>query len=99
MGFCLLNSVAVAAAALADRGGRVLIVDWDAHHGNGTQDIFCDDPRVAYVSTHRTRSTRGPGSWRRQVEATPPAPTSTCPSPPGVTGDVYLAALDEVVIP
>ena len=53
MGFCLINNVAVAAAALADRGERVLIVDYDAHHGNGTQDIFYADPRVTYVSFHQ----------------------------------------------
>ena len=52
MGFCLLNNVAVAAAALADRGARVAVIDYDAHHGNGTQEIFWDDPRVLYVSTH-----------------------------------------------
>ena len=52
MGFCLFNNVAVAAAALADRGERVLIVDFDAHHGNGTQDFFYADPRVIYVSLH-----------------------------------------------
>ena len=52
MGFCLFNNVAVAAAQLADAGERVAIVDWDVHHGNGTQDIFYDDPRVLYVSTH-----------------------------------------------
>ncbi|MDH4077346.1 MAG: histone deacetylase family protein, partial [Acidimicrobiia bacterium] len=46
MGFCLINNVAVAARALADRGERVAIVDIDAHHGNGTQDIFYTDPRV-----------------------------------------------------
>ena len=44
MGFCLLNNVAVAAAALVDAGQRVLIVDWDVHHGNGTQDLFWDEP-------------------------------------------------------
>ena len=44
--------MAVTAAALADRGERVSIVDYDAHHGNGTQDIFYDDPRVLYVSMH-----------------------------------------------
>ena len=52
MGFCLLNNVAVAAAELAERGERVLIVDYDAHHGNGTQEIFYADPRVLYVSFH-----------------------------------------------
>jgi acetoin utilization deacetylase AcuC-like enzyme len=50
MGFCLFNSVAVAARFLKR---RVLIVDWDVHHGNGTQDVFWDDPSVAYFSTHR----------------------------------------------
>src|SRR4051812_605505 len=49
MGFCLLNNVAVAAAALADRGERGLGYDWDAHHGNGTPDAFYDDRRVLYV--------------------------------------------------
>ena len=53
MGFCLLNNLAVTAAALAERGSRVLVVDYDAHHGNGTQDIFWDDPRVMYVSLHQ----------------------------------------------
>ena len=52
MGFCLLNNVAVTAAALRDRGERVLVVDWDAHHGNGTQDIFYGDGAVMYVSMH-----------------------------------------------
>ena len=53
MGFCLLNNIAVAAAALTQRGERVLIVDWDVHHGNGTQAIFWNDPSVLYVSTHQ----------------------------------------------
>jgi acetoin utilization deacetylase AcuC-like enzyme len=54
MGFCLYNNVAVAAAAMIDRGlERVAVVDIDVHHGNGTQWIFYDDPRVLYVSTHQ----------------------------------------------
>ncbi len=52
MGFCLINNVAVTAAALRARGDRVLVVDWDAHHGNGTQDMFWTDPDVMYVSMH-----------------------------------------------
>src|SRR5437879_4612813 len=48
MGFCLFNNVAITAAALAARGERVLIVDVDAHHGNGTQELFYADPRVLY---------------------------------------------------
>jgi acetoin utilization deacetylase AcuC-like enzyme len=54
MGFCFFNNVAVAAAAMVARGlERVAIVDIDVHHGNGTQAMFYDDPRVLYVSTHQ----------------------------------------------
>ena len=54
MGFCLFNNIAVAARAALDADlQRVLIVDWDVHHGNGTQDIFYDDPRVGFFSSHR----------------------------------------------
>ena len=53
LGFCLLNNIAVSAAALTEAGERVLIVDWDVHHGNGTQAIFWNDPNVLYVSTHQ----------------------------------------------
>jgi acetoin utilization deacetylase AcuC-like enzyme len=54
MGFCLFNNVAVAAAAAIARGlSRVAVVDIDVHHGNGTQWMFYDDPRVLYVSTHQ----------------------------------------------
>ena len=54
MGFCLFNNVAVAAAYLRVRHGieRVLVVDWDVHHGNGTQDVFYDDGQVVYASVH-----------------------------------------------
>ena len=97
MGFCLLNNVAVAAAALADGGERVLVVDWDVHHGNGTQEIFWDDPRVLYVSTHQ--SPLYPGTGRVQDTGGPSAPGTTLnvPLPPGATGDVLLRAFDEVV--
>ena len=63
MGFCLYNNVAVAAADALDRGlDRVAIVDYDVHHGNGTQWIFYDDPRVLYVSTHQYPFYPGTGS-------------------------------------
>ncbi len=99
MGFCLLNNVAVTAAALADTGQRVLIVDWDVHHGNGTQDIFWDDPRVMYVSTHEWPLY--PGTGRPQDVGGPNAVGSTfnVPLPPGGTGDVPRAALEELVAP
>jgi acetoin utilization deacetylase AcuC-like enzyme len=55
MGFCLINNVAVAARLAVEQNelDRVMVVDWDVHHGNGTQDIFYEDPRVAFFSIHR----------------------------------------------
>jgi acetoin utilization deacetylase AcuC-like enzyme len=99
MGFCLLNNVAVAAAVLADRGEKVLIVDYDAHHGNGTQDIFYDDPRVTYVSLHQYPLYPGTGALDEMGSGAALGHTMNFPLPPGATGDVYRAALDEVVVP
>lgn len=97
MGFCLLNNIAIAAAFLAERGERVLIVDWDVHHGNGTQAIFWDDPRVMYVSTHQWPLY--PGSGRAAETGGPNARglTVNIPLPAHATGDVLLQALDEFV--
>ena len=99
MGFCLLNNVAVSAAALAAAGERVLIVDWDVHHGNGTQDIFWDDPNVAYFSTHQ--SPLYPGTGRLGETGGPHAPGATVnvPLPAGATGDALRRALGEVAAP
>jgi acetoin utilization deacetylase AcuC-like enzyme len=99
MGFCLLNNVAVVASALADAGERVLIVDWDVHHGNGTQAIFWDDPRVLYVSTHQWPLY--PGTGRVTETGGPGAPglTVNVPLPPRATGDVVLRAIDDVAAP
>jgi acetoin utilization deacetylase AcuC-like enzyme len=99
MGFCLFNNVAVAAAALAEAGERVLIVDWDVHHGNGTQDLFWDDPRVLYVSTHQAPWYPGTG---RADEVGGPAARGTnlnVPLPAGATGDVVRRALHEAAAP
>ena len=64
MGFCLFNNIAVAAAGLRARGlaRRVLIVDWDVHHGNGTQDAFYDDPSVFFLSLHQYPHYPGTGA-------------------------------------
>jgi acetoin utilization deacetylase AcuC-like enzyme len=99
MGFCLLNNVAVVAAALADRGERVLVVDYDAHHGNGTQDIFYDDPRVMYVSFHEWPLYPGTGRLDETGTGAAAGTTVNFPLPAGATGDVYLRALDDVVGP
>ena len=99
MGFCLFNNVAVAAAALADRGERVAIVDWDVHHGNGTQQIFYDDPRVLYVSTHQSPLYPGTGLLDETGGESAPFSNLNLPMPPGTRGDVFRRAFDEVVAP
>ena len=63
MGFCLLGNIAIGARSALDEHqlDRVLIVDWDVHHGNGTQELFWDDPRVLFVSTHQFPAYPGTG--------------------------------------
>ncbi len=99
MGFCLFNNVAVTAGALTDRGERVCIVDYDAHHGNGTQEIFYADERVLYVSFHEWPLYPGTGRLHEMGTGDGAGLTCNFPLPSGATGDVYLRALDEVVAP
>jgi len=99
MGFCLFNNVAVAAAFLRDRGERVAIVDYDAHHGNGTQDLFWSDPDVFYISMHEWPQYPGTGGIRESGAASARGLTLNLPFPSYTTGDVYRLALDEVVAP
>jgi len=99
MGFCLFNNVAVTAAALVDQGERVLIVDYDAHHGNGTQDAFWRHGNVLYVSLHQYPLYPGTGGPREVGEGAGRGTTVNIPLPPGSTGDSFRAAVDEVVAP
>lgn len=99
MGFCLLNNVAVTARTLADRGERVLIVDYDAHHGNGTQDVFYDDPRVLFVSFHQSPLYPGTGGLTERGRGDGVGTNVNVPLPPGATGEHYRAAWDDVVAP
>ena len=99
MGFCLLNNVAVAAAALTAAGERVTIIDWDVHHGNGTQALFWNDPRVCYVSTHQDRFYPGTGGLDGTGGPGARGLTVNVPLPAGATGDVVARALDEVAAP
>jgi acetoin utilization deacetylase AcuC-like enzyme len=99
MGFCIFSNVAVAAAALVARGERVMIFDYDAHHGNGTQDIFWNDPNVLFVSIHQSPLYPGTGAAHETGGPDAPGTTLNVPVPPGATGDIYLRALDEVVLP
>jgi len=99
MGFCLINHVAVTAAELAARGERVAIVDYDAHHGNGTQDIFYEHPDVLYVSMHEWPMYPGTGRLDEVGEGAGHGTTLNLPFPAGTTGDVYRRAVDDVVAP
>ncbi|MEM8705725.1 MAG: histone deacetylase [Actinomycetota bacterium] len=99
MGFCLFNSVAIAAMTLADAGERVAIVDIDAHHGNGTQDVFYDDPRVLFASIHQSPLYPGTGRLAERGRGDAVGTTINVPLPPGATGDVARAALDDVIVP
>src|SRR5688572_18573094 len=99
MGFCLFNNIAVTAAHLAERGERVLILDWDVHHGNGTQAIFWEDPRVLYASLHQGGWYPGTGYPEEIGGGEAGGTTVNVPLPAGATGDVMAAGLDEVVAP
>ncbi len=99
MGFCLVNNIAVCARQLVGAGNRVLIVDWDAHHGNGTQDIFWDEPTVMYVSTHQWPLYPGTGAPDEIGGPLARGTTVNVPLVPGATGDVVERAFDDIVEP
>ena len=99
MGFCVVSNVAVVAASLAEQGERVLILDYDAHHGNGTQAVFYDDPRVLFVSVHQWPLYPGTGRHTEVGSGPGEGFTVNVPVPPGTTGDVYRHALDTLIAP
>ncbi len=96
-GFCLLNNVAIAARALqAEGAGRIAIVDFDVHHGNGTQQIFWSDPTVMYCSTHQMPLYPGTGAVsERGAHNT----IVNAPLRPGDGGDQFRAAFESVILP
>jgi acetoin utilization deacetylase AcuC-like enzyme len=100
MGFCLFNNVAVAAAhALAQGLERVAIVDFDVHHGNGTQDAFYADPRVLYFSTHQYPYYPGTGAWDETGRSPAEGNTINVPLPAGCGDPEYLAAYNSICAP
>jgi acetoin utilization deacetylase AcuC-like enzyme len=99
MGFCIFNSVAIAAASLTAAGQRVAIVDIDAHHGNGTQDAFIADDRVLFASIHQSPLYPGTGAMSERGTGAGIGATINVPLPPGATGDVALMAIDDVIGP
>jgi len=100
MGFCLINNVAVAAAAARAAGAaRVAIVDWDVHHGNGTQDIFWDDPSVLYASSHQYPYYPGTGAPSELGGPNAKGGTINVGLPSGSHDADFAAAFDHVFVP
>ena len=100
MGFCLLNNVAVAAAAGRAAGAaRVAILVWDVHHGNGTQDIFWNDPSVLYLTVHQFPYDPGTGAASEVGGPAAPGTTVNVGLPAGSRDRDYHAVFDRVFIP
>jgi acetoin utilization deacetylase AcuC-like enzyme len=101
MGFCLFNNVAVGAAhALAELGaGRVMIVDWDVHHGNGTQEVFYASDEVLFSSIHQSPLYPGTGSPDETGAGGGEGYTVNLPVPPGAGPDEFLALVQNVWLP
>lgn len=101
MGFCIFNNVAVAARYAIDHYGleRVMIIDYDVHHGNGTQEMFYDDPRVLYFSIHQAPFYPGTGASDELGEGPGLGTTINVPLPAGVGFEVYEPVFRQVLAP
>jgi acetoin utilization deacetylase AcuC-like enzyme len=100
-GFCIFNNIAVGARHALARCGmeRVLIVDWDLHHGNGTQDIFYEDPQVLYCSTHQSPAYPGTGGLEETGKGPGQGYTINIPLRPGADDAFYVRVFREIICP
>jgi acetoin utilization deacetylase AcuC-like enzyme len=101
MGFCLFNNIALGARYGLEEYGlkRILIVDWDLHHGNGTQSMFYDDPQVLYFSTHQYPYYPGTGSVHEIGEGAGRGHTVNVPLPPGRGDSDYIRIFQNILAP
>jgi len=101
MGFCLFNNVAVGAAYLTEVKGleRVLVIDWDVHHGNGTQHIFEDTSKVLYFSTHQYPFYPGTGAAQETGTGEGTGYTVNVPMEPGMGDDEFIQIFEEILNP
>lgn len=101
MGFCLFNTMAIGAEYLKRTHGakKILIMDWDVHHGNGTQDAFYDDPSVLFVSTHQYPYYPGSGAAKEVGSGAGAGFTINIPLPAGCADPEYAQAFHDIVVP
>lgn len=101
MGFCLFNNVAIATKYALDKYGleRIAIIDFDVHHGNGTQEIFYDNPQVLYISIHESPFYPGTGSVEETGGGAATGTKVNIPLPAGCGDNEYLPVFEQIIAP
>jgi len=101
MGFCLLNNVAIAVRAIQaeEPTARILVFDWDVHHGNGTQHSFESDPDVLYISTHQFPFYPGTGDFSEEGKGPGLGTTLNIPLPAGSGDAEYIGVVERLIVP